>query len=122
MAAVLVNPGGPRQAIVDLTAELASIAGKDHGETGRLGASSRQSSGAAGSPDVDEVRRSLERTLHPGPIMVQPLTGQIRVRWHGEETPLASGRLLAMASNVPHDVIAETDAVFLLTIARPQAD
>ena len=122
MAAVLVNPGGPQHALIDLTTELSNIAGKDHGASGRI------AHPIISLPGLRVVLVSMKAGAHwtehstPGRITVQPLTGQIRMRWHGEETILASGRLFALASNVPHDVLAETDAVFLLTVARPQAD
>ena len=122
MAAVLVNPSGPQHAIVDLTAELSGLAAKDHGGSGRI------AHPVVSLPGVRVILVSMkagaEWTEHatPGRITVQPLTGRIRMSWHTEETTLASGRLLALASNVPHNVVAETDAVFLLTVARPQAD
>ena len=122
MAAVLVNPSGPQHAIIDLTAELNGIIGKDHGTTGRI------AHPVASLPGLRLVLVSMKSgaqwTEHstPGRISVQPLTGQIRMRWHGEQATLTPGRVLALAGGVPHDVAAESDAVFLLTVARPQAD
>lgn len=122
MAAVLVNPAGPQHAQVDLNSELASIAAKDHGESGRL------AHPLVSLPGLRVVLVSMKLGAKwsehstPGRITVQPLRGQIRLCWHGEEATLSSGRMLALAGGVPHDVVAETDAVFLLTIARPQAD
>src|SRR5512140_48065 len=122
MAAGLVNPGGPQHALLDLTTELANVAGIDHGASGRI------AHPIASLPGLRVLLVSMKSgsrwTEHstPGRITVQPLTGQIRMRWHGEETSLTAGRLLALAANVSHDVVAETDAVFLLTVARPQAD
>ena len=122
MAAVIVNPGDHQHTLVDLKTETTTIAAKDHGASGRLTHS------AVSLPGLRVVLVSMKSGAQwsehstPGRITVQPLTGQIRIRWHGEEASLASGRVLALASNVPHDVVAESDAVFLLTVARPQAD
>lgn len=122
MAAVLVNPGGPQHALVDLASELASVTAKDHGPSGRL------AHPLVSLPGLRVVLVSMKAGAQwsehstPGRITVQPLSGQVRIRWHGEEATLPPGRMLALASKVPHDVVAETDAVFLLTVARPQAD
>ncbi len=122
MAAVLVNPGGPQHGLIDLTAELANVSTKDHGASGRL------AHPLISLPGLRVVLVSMKSgsqwTEHstPGRITVQPLSGQIRMRWHSEEATLRPGHVLALASGVPHDVTAESDAVFLLTVARPQAD
>lgn len=122
MPAVLVNPGGSQHALVDLTAELTNIAARDHGESGKL------THTLVSLPGLRVVLVSMKAAAKwsehatPGRITVQPLVGQLLLRWHGEQETLIPGRLLALASNVPHDVLAETDAAFLLTVARPQAD
>ena len=122
MAAVLVNPSGPQHAIVDLTAELSSLAARDHGASGRI------AHPVVSLPGLRvlliSMKAGAEWAEHstPGRITVQPVTGKVRISWHGEHTTLAAGRLLALAGNVPHNVVAETDAVFLLTVARSQAD
>ena len=57
-----------------------------------------------------------------GRITVQPLSGQIRMRAAGTDVRLGVGQVGAFGANVAHDVFAITDAVFLLTVARPDLD
>lgn len=54
----------------------------------------------------------------PGRISVQCLHGSIRMKALGELFDLAPGQVLALESNVQHDVEALAESVFLLTIAR----
>ncbi len=122
MAAVLTNPGGPQHAIVDLAAELAGIAAKDHGDSGKLTHPLVRLPGLRVALVSMKAGARWAEHCTPGRITVQPLTGQIRMRWHNQDATLTAGRMLALASNVPHDVVAETDAAFLLTVARPQGD
>jgi quercetin dioxygenase-like cupin family protein len=50
-------------------------------------------------------------------ISVQTLVGHIRLRLSGRTVDLPSGQLLVLDQCVPHDVEAEEDSAFLLTIA-----
>ena len=121
MAASPVNPAN-QHAIVDLTSELTQVAGMDHGASGRI------AHPLVSLPGLRVLLVSMKRGAHwlehstPGRITVQPLFGEIHLRWQHNDALLSSGKLAALASNVPHDVVAETDAAFLLTVARPQAD
>ncbi len=54
----------------------------------------------------------------PGRISVQVLIGHVRMKALGTDFDLHQGRVLALESNVPHDVHAIEASVFLLTIAR----
>ena len=55
-----------------------------------------------------------------GRLSIQRLSGEIYVRAHGQVVEMLAGTLLALDHDVPHDVEAKTDAVFLLTIAWPK--
>lgn len=50
-------------------------------------------------------------------ISLQTLVGYIRLRLPGRTVELPSGQLLVLDQCVPHDVEAEEDSAFLLTIA-----
>lgn len=52
-----------------------------------------------------------------GPTTVQTLEGHIRLRIPQGFAELPVGHLLTIEANVPHDVEAEADSAFLLTIA-----
>jgi quercetin dioxygenase-like cupin family protein len=52
-------------------------------------------------------------------ISVQTLAGHIRVKLPGRMVELPAGRLLALDQCVPHDVEAEADSAFLLTLSWP---
>ncbi len=54
----------------------------------------------------------------PGRISVQVLIGHVRMTALGTSFDLAQGCVLALESNVPHDVQAIEASVFLLTVAR----
>ncbi len=53
-----------------------------------------------------------------GRITVQVLAGHIRLNAEGATHDLPTGHLLALESNIPHDVEALVDSTFLLTVAR----
>lgn len=54
-----------------------------------------------------------------GRLSIQTLSGEIHVHAHGRVVEMPVGSLLALDQDVPHDVEAKTDSVFLLTIAWP---
>ncbi len=53
-----------------------------------------------------------------GRITVQPLRGHIQIRAAGTLHDLPAGHLLALDSNVVHDVEALEDSAFLLTVSK----
>jgi len=55
----------------------------------------------------------------PARVTIQTLRGAIRVRTIGQTFDLTEQRLLAVESNVSHDVEALEDSSFLLTVAKP---
>jgi quercetin dioxygenase-like cupin family protein len=54
-----------------------------------------------------------------GPISIQTVAGNIRVRAQGQSFDLPTGGLLALNHGTPHDVEALDESAFLLTIAWP---
>ena len=50
-------------------------------------------------------------------ISVQTLTGHIRLRLPDRTVELPAGQLLVLDQCVPHDVEAEEDSAFLLTLS-----
>ncbi len=54
-----------------------------------------------------------------GCLSIHSLSGEIRVQVQGKLIQLAAGKLLCLDRDVPHDVEATTDSVFLLAIAWP---
>jgi quercetin dioxygenase-like cupin family protein len=55
-----------------------------------------------------------------GRISIQSLSGEIRVHAQEQVIEMQAGRLLTLDHDVPHDVEAKCDSVFLLTIAWPK--
>jgi quercetin dioxygenase-like cupin family protein len=55
-----------------------------------------------------------------GRLSIQCLSGEIHVRAEGELVRMPAGTLLTLDHDVPHDVEAKSDSVFLLTIAWPK--
>lgn len=108
--------------IVDLNVALERVRSADHGATGRL------ATPVASLPGLRIVMVSMnagavwQEHSTAGRITVQPLTGEIRMRAGTEEMALTPGKVAAFASNVKHDVMAVTEAAFLLTVARPDLD
>jgi quercetin dioxygenase-like cupin family protein len=62
----------------------------------------------------------LDQHQTAGPVVVQPLTGRVRLSAEGEQTELSVGQLLVVAPNVPHDVEAIEESALLLTIGWPE--
>lgn len=58
----------------------------------------------------------MERHQAAGRISVQTLAGHLRMQVLGETVELPTGRLLSVEYDVPHDVEAREDSVFLLTM------
>ncbi len=54
-----------------------------------------------------------------GRISVQTLTGEIKLRAMGQDFNLSSGNLMALDSNIVHDLAAMDDSTFLLTVSKP---
>ncbi len=77
-------------------------------------------------PDFQIVVRALKANTridthqNPGRISVHTIAGHIRMRAHDRTFDLPVGRLLVLDRNVPHDVEAVEDSVFLLTVAQPE--
>lgn len=122
MAAIIVNADDPQHAVVDLKAELNKVSGMDHGSSGRIAHPIISLPGLRAVVVSMKAGAKWDQHSTPGRITVQPLTGRIRMSWHNEHATLTTGNVLALAGNVPHDVVAEADSVFLLTVARPSAD
>ncbi len=55
-----------------------------------------------------------------GRLSIQALSGQIEVRVNGHLFQMSGGNLIALDHDLPHEVEAKSDAVFLLTIAWPR--
>ena len=59
----------------------------------------------------------MEQHRAAGRISVQTLAGHLRMQVQGETVDLPVGRLLSVAYDIPHDVEAQGESAFLLTIA-----
>ena len=55
----------------------------------------------------------------PGPATVQTLSGRLALHLSDRTVELASGQLLALTGDLPHDVEAIEESAFLVTIAWP---
>jgi len=62
----------------------------------------------------------LQEHQTAGRISIQSLSGEIRVHAQEQVIEMQAGRLLTLDHDVPHDVEAKCDSVFLLTIAWPK--
>lgn len=54
-----------------------------------------------------------------GPVTIQAVSGQFRVRLPDQHVNLAPGQVVALAPALRHSVLALQDGAFLLTIAWP---
>lgn len=61
----------------------------------------------------------LEEHRAPGRISIHTLQGQVRVRVAEQVVDLPAGHLLTLGQDIAHDVEAQGDSAFLLTIAWP---
>ncbi len=50
---------------------------------------------------------------------VQTLSGHLRLQLPGRSVDVPQGQLLVMGAGLPHDVYAESDSAFLLTLGWP---
>jgi quercetin dioxygenase-like cupin family protein len=55
-----------------------------------------------------------------GRLSIQTLFGEVQVHAEGKRIDMRSGALLTLEHDVPHDVEAKTDSVFLLSIVWPK--
>ena len=55
-----------------------------------------------------------------GRLSLHALSGEIHIHVNGQTIEMGAGKLLTLDHDVPHDVEAKTDSVFLLTIAWPK--
>jgi len=53
-----------------------------------------------------------------GPITVQTLIGNIRMKAEGIEYQMPVGTVLALGSNTPHDVFGEDESVAVVTMVK----
>jgi len=60
----------------------------------------------------------LDEHRTEGQVSIQVLAGHVRVQLPGQAVDLPNGRLLVLASAVPHQVEAIEESAFLLTIAE----
>lgn len=51
---------------------------------------------------------------------LQTLSGRIRLQLPERSVEVPEGQLLVMGAGLPHDVYADTDSTFLLTLAWPE--
>lgn len=61
----------------------------------------------------------LEEHRAPGRISIHTVRGQVRVRVADQVVELPAGHMLALEQNIAHDVEAQDESAFLLTIAWP---
>lgn len=61
----------------------------------------------------------LEEHRAPGRISIHTVQGRVRVCVLGHDVELPVGHILTLESNIAHDVEAQDDSAFLLTIAWP---
>lgn len=61
----------------------------------------------------------MEEHHAPGRITIQTIVGRLTLRVAGRTVDLPAGHLLTLAPALPHDVEAQEESAFLLTIAWP---
>jgi len=61
----------------------------------------------------------MEEHHAPGRITIQTLVGRLTLRVRGQTVDLPVGHLLTLGPAIPHDVEAQEESAFLLTIAWP---
>lgn len=64
----------------------------------------------------------VEQHAAAGRLTIQALHGCLRLHLGGKTVDLASGQVLALERQVPHDVEALDESAFLLTLAWPAGD
>lgn len=58
----------------------------------------------------------------PGPVIIQVLTGRLKIATPSQDYELAKGSILRLAPNVPHDLVAGEPTDMLLTICHENID
>lgn len=66
-----------------------------------------------------ESGQKLETHLAPAEVMVTVLEGEIEFTMDGKPNDLKAGEFLLMGADVPHSVLAKTDAKVLLVKVKP---
>jgi len=78
--------------------------------------------------DLRVVLISMQNTAHmkehhaDGTLSIQVLKGQLRVSVNGKSHDLPTGTLFTRGHSIRHDVEANGDSAFLLTISWPSAE
>jgi quercetin dioxygenase-like cupin family protein len=78
--------------------------------------------------DLRVVLISMQNTAHmkehhaDGTLSIQVLKGQLRVSVNGKSHDLPTGTLFTLGHSIRHDVEANGDSAFLLTISWPSAE
>jgi quercetin dioxygenase-like cupin family protein len=78
--------------------------------------------------DLRVVLISIQNTAHmkehhaDGTLSIQVLKGQLRVSVNGKSHDLPTGTLFTLGHSIRHDVEANGDSAFLLTISWPSAE
>ena len=66
-----------------------------------------------------EAGQSLDTHLAPFEVMVTVLEGEIEFTFDGKPLDLKSGEFLLMGKDVPHSLLAKTDAKVMLVKVNP---
>lgn len=66
-----------------------------------------------------EAGQALDTHLAPAEVMVTVLEGEIEFTMDGKPNSLKAGEFLLMGADVPHSVLATTDAKVLLIKVKP---
>jgi len=66
-----------------------------------------------------EPRARMKEHHADGTLSVQVLKGEIRMTMQGKSHSLPEGSLMTLSASIPHEVEAEKDSAFLLTISWP---
>lgn len=80
------------------------------------------------SDDFRTVLITMERAAHmkehhtDGTISIHVLKGSVRVHAQGQTHDLGTASLFTLAPSIKHDVEAQEDSAFLLTISWPTSD
>lgn len=66
-----------------------------------------------------EPRARMKEHHADGTLSVQVLKGEIRMTMQGKSHNLPEGSLMTLSASIPHEVEADKDSAFLLTISWP---
>jgi quercetin dioxygenase-like cupin family protein len=114
--------GAAEFSIVDIAAAMGRAQNADRGANGRIATPLLKLPGLRIVLVSMAAGATWPEHATAGRITVQPLAGEIRMRAEEREIALRPGHVAAFAAGVSHDVTAVTDAMFLLTVARPSLD